>query len=362
MSDRLLAAREIARGVRYSGDPERRMHEVPRREDNRARDVLYQEGVRISGEVTPELYAHLTKVCERLGIPEDAVDPFVTHSAVVQAECYLGSSERCTIRFSSALVDVLEPEEFGFVVGHELGHFLLGHGAQGSNNSTGSLEHFLELRAAEISADRIGYLACASLDVAIRALMKTVSGLTSRHLRFDVGAFLSQLRAISSPATAARLEATHPLIAVRCRALLWYSMADVRTGPTATPDSEALASLDRRIALDLDKYVDGPAREQIRTAREEVLMWLVAGSATEDGSFSRAEQRQFAERFGDTALGSLRGFLADQGKAQAREAIAAKLQHAVGRFSELVPGLAAKELPQLHLEARSLLNEANGGA
>jgi hypothetical protein len=359
MVDYLDAARAIARSVRYAGDPE-----VPgpvglAKDDGTVRDGLYREGVRISQDVTPELHTQLSQVCQRLGLPLDAVDPFVSSSAVVQAECYLGSSDRCVLRFSSALVDILEPDEFAFVVGHEVGHLLLGHGLKNPSIATDSLEHFLAVRAAEISADRIGFLGCGSLDVAIRALMKTVSGLTSRHLRFDVGAFLAQLRAISSTSTSPRVDATHPLIAVRCRALLWYSLADHGDGASRLPSKGTLAPLDRRIAADLDRYVDGPARVQIQSAREEVLMWFVADAATQDGSFDRAEQRQFASRFGDSALGSLRGFLADQGKEQVREAVTAKLQEAIRQFKSLVPGMAVREMPELHREANRLLERRN---
>ena len=51
----------------------------------------------------------------------------------------------------------------------------------------------MQERAQELSVDRVGLIACGSVDIAIRALMKTVSGLSSEHLRFDVGTFISQL-------------------------------------------------------------------------------------------------------------------------------------------------------------------------
>src|SRR5687768_6615234 len=83
------------------------------------------------------------------------------------------------VRFSSTLVDILDEEEFCFVVGHELGHFLLRHTA-GLHGSTESLELFMLQRAQEISADRLGMVACGSLDVAIKALKKTISGLNNK--------------------------------------------------------------------------------------------------------------------------------------------------------------------------------------
>ena len=72
------------------------------------------------------------------------------------------------------------------MIGHELGHFLLDHHHANVGFTSANPEYFRQRRAQEISVDRLGLLSCGSLDVALRALMKTVSGLTERHLRFDV--------------------------------------------------------------------------------------------------------------------------------------------------------------------------------
>ena len=84
----------------------------------------------------------------------------------LNAECYLGDTSNCIIRFSSSLIDILDKNEFEFVVGHELGHFLLSH--QQACVTEKNLEYYIQQRAQEISADRLGLIACDSLDIALK--------------------------------------------------------------------------------------------------------------------------------------------------------------------------------------------------
>ena len=46
----------------------------------------------------------------------------------LQASCLSDETSECVVRFTSRLAETMSPQEFEFVVGHELGHFLLQHG------------------------------------------------------------------------------------------------------------------------------------------------------------------------------------------------------------------------------------------
>ena len=69
---------------------------------------------------------------------------------------------------------------FGVVVFlHELGHFLLSHTIE---NIISSKETLIALRAKEISVDRIGLWACRDIKIAIRTIIKTLSGLPENSI------------------------------------------------------------------------------------------------------------------------------------------------------------------------------------
>lgn len=347
MSDGLRAAQELAERVRFSGDTLRRRSEGDASHTETVRSLFYQSGLRISREVTPSLSERLNAVYERLNIPKDTVEAFVYSSPEIQAECFAGGTSECVIRFSSSLVDILDEDEFGFVAGHELGHFLLGHGVAKMETRRESLEYFMQQRSQEISVDRIGLLACGSLDIAVRALMKTVSGLTSRHLRFDVGTFVSQLRKPSDPSRHNSQTDSHPSIVVRCRALLWFSLNDFSTKGAQVFSEEQMSKLDERIQNDLNKYVDGPARRRIQEAKEDLAMWMTACEIVQNGIFEKGEQATFAEMFGEDTLEKLKNFLRDIPAPEVQDTVYEKMKSAREELENLIPTSFESEVAKI---------------
>lgn len=354
MSDDLAKAKAIAAAVRYSGDRLRAQTGVGDGQVDRLRGYFAQAALRISPEVTPTLHARLEAVYRRLQVPPLAIDAYVQCSPEIQAECFTGHSRQCVIRFSSALVDILDDDEFTFVVGHELGHFLLNHGSAPSHQAQ-SIEHFMQQRSQEISVDRLGLIACGSLDVAVKALMKTISGLTSNHLRFDVGTFIAQLRRSPDDSMGNDRHSTHPSILVRCRALLWFSLSEAFASDT----SDGLlvgdfGKLDRRVDLDFKRYVDGPARRQIQSAKDEVAMWSAALAMSRDGIFVTTEQSAFADMFGSETLIKLKNLLRDLPRDEGQAILRARFACARVALEALIPESFASELEKIEVATMSL--------
>jgi hypothetical protein len=330
-------ARFLAETFRYSGDALRAKSAGNSDATTHARNHSYQEGLLLSPLVTPLLADRLKLVGQRLKISEESIDAFIYASADIQAECHAGSTSSCVVRISSSLVDLLNPDEFEFVIGHELGHFLLNHGVIRMEQKSESLEYAIQNRAQEISADRIGLVACQSLETAVRALMKTVSGLSSEHLRFDVGAFLSQLKNAPEAMHFESRTASHPSILVRCRALLWFSMSGMVDGGDAAHSQEKLKMLEGRIMNDMDKFVDGPAKKLIEDGKNNLAIWIAASCVVQDEIFDKDRQQKIAEMFGDGTLEKLKNFLGDLSSSTAQDVVYDRMKSAREELEGLIP-------------------------
>lgn len=345
MHSALSKAQKLVEGIRFSGDTLRYRGDVVLPHSKAIKNFGYTNELNISQDVTPLLFKGMCAVYDRLNIPPEAVEAFVFASPIIQAECYAGDRAECVLRFSSALVDILDEKEFRFVAGHEIGHFLLGHGlARAADEEQQSIEYYMQQRAQEISVDRAGLLACGSLNIAIKALMKTVSGLTGNHLRFDVGAFLAQLHKSSDVSFGINNKATHPSILIRCRALLWFSLNDCFTNDSKNISSQQLIKIDKQIQSDLDKYVDKPARKQIQEAKEDLAMWMAVYEIVQDNLFTKIEQVAFSKRFGVDTLERLLNFLQDIPTSEVKETVYERVNIARDALESLIPSSFKSEL------------------
>ena len=353
MDNHNSAARALAENIRYSGDTLRYDEEGNRSAAKHVLGTIYQNELRISSAVTPGLAERLYQVCARLRLSTNSVHAFVYASPEIQAGCFAGNQQECILRFSSALIDLLDDNEFMFVVGHEIGHFLFGHGLARIETNSDSVEFNIQQRAQEISSDRLGLLGCQSLDVAIRAMMKTVSGLSDEHLRFDVGAFLRQLDEV--PQVGINSASTHPSIFVRCRALLWFSLNDAYNRGGDKFSSDDLLRLDRQIQKDADKFSDGPARETIAEAQETLLLWVIANRVVQDGVLDANEQKVIAGIVGETNLDRLKTFLSDIPITEVHEEVYQRMKAAREDLERMIPTNFERTYEEINQRA-NLLN------
>jgi hypothetical protein len=332
----LSDAKKFAAQVRFSGDSSTGGSPDNRRQVSRLRDLFYTNELLISESVTPDLYEALCAVTKRLSVPTDALDAFVYASSEINAQCFLGDSNKCVIRFSSGLIDILDKNEFEFVAGHEIGHFIYSHLPVSDCPESGSIEYYIQQRAQEISADRLGLIGCDSLSVAIKALIKTISGLNNLHLRFDVGSFLSQLHNFSGEAVWNQY-ATHPSMLVRCRALLWFSLNDTYNLKLSNYSHEDILKLDRKIEKDIDKYVDVSAKKLISEAKTNLSMWMAAFEIVQKDKFSKFDQDKFKKEYDQKTLDSLINYLNNLSRAEIEKSVFGKVQDARKKLEHLIP-------------------------
>ena len=338
MDDELVKARNFARTVRYSEDTLTADESI--KIENTEIDAFFSlNSIHVTPLVTPVIFKSIDKVIKRLQIPPSSIKAYVYASPEIQATCYAGNDVDCVIRLSSGLIDILENNELEFVIGHEIGHFLYSHGLAASlNNNNESLEFSIKQRAQEISADRIGLLASESLDASIRAMMKTISGLTTKYLKFDIAAFLSQLSNTAKYKSQISVNSSHPSMLLRCRALLWFSMSETFKSGEKNYQPNEIDKLNAKIQSDIHKYIDSLAYEKIDELKKDVEMWLAVSMIVEDGSFNSDEQVVFKEMFGQNSLEKLKTFLSSHDSASAaKKSVSKKLEYSMKILYSTIP-------------------------
>jgi Zn-dependent protease with chaperone function len=176
--------------------------------DRSLRLMFLASSVRASEQQFPQLYQSLLDGCYILDLPT-VPELFISQDPMVNAMA-LGADKPFVV-ITTGMVDLMDPEEIRFVIGHELGHVLSGHAVYRT-----MLYHLLNLvtriawlpvvlpargviwaleewyRKSELSCDRAGLLAGQDIDAARRALMKTAGG--SRLVEFNSDAFHQQAR------------------------------------------------------------------------------------------------------------------------------------------------------------------------
>jgi Zn-dependent protease with chaperone function len=162
--------------------------------NDRALRLMYlASSVRASQEQFPDLYQSMLDGCYILDLPH-VPELYISQNFQVNAMA-LGL-DKPFIVLNSSLVELMDPEEVRFVIGHELGHVLSGHTVYntmlrnlillvqrlalvpfawiGLRAVVWGLEEWS--RKAEMSADRAGLLATQDVDAARRSLMKLAGG------------------------------------------------------------------------------------------------------------------------------------------------------------------------------------------
>lgn len=226
------------------------------RDDSQMKRKLLTTAVK----VIPELFPTLSPVMLSVGriVTGKPFELFVFSDAAPKAYCMGTTAEDATVLVSSGLIERLGSQEMAFVLGHELGHALFSHNSYPSPGESDDPLETLKIlalwRAREITADRAGLAATGDTNAAFRAMMKLASGLSDKFIRFDVTAFLDQVKDLekAGPSPSFFLS-THPFITSRIRALLWFQMSEpwykirkIRGNPTFTKEQ-----LERKIKKEI---------------------------------------------------------------------------------------------------------------
>ncbi len=231
------------------------------------------------------------------------------------------------LEIQGRLLPLLDDAALLAVFGHELGHYLahgswsaLGraHGLKGAIGHPSVDDRLARQLLAlsmlgELTADRVGLLACQDLDAMLRLEMVTLTGLSGDALTWDTDAYLAQCKDLMESVLAAHgsvYGSTHPEHNLRAYALWLFS--ETRTYRDLTgkgPGTRTLAEVDellwKFIADDEDQrfepgyhMLDEPPRELHECAlAATVIVAFADGELAEEEK--EAIERMFAALVGD---------------------------------------------------------------
>ena len=277
--------------------------------DNSHLSNLLTNSVRVSKEILPKVGSAIETVFERIKI-ENNFNFFVTaDNNQANASCSLMSSaSRPDIVLTSRLIELLSLEELQFVIGHEVAHYVYQHALYPNHNNVEDRNLKLNIlnlsRAAEISADRIGFLACASLDASLKANFKLASGLSDKHFNFKPSTYLDQLRDLEDLGkSSSELWSTHPSFLIRMQSLIWFSMSKEyhEFFDQKKKGSYSLSEIDEKLDSKIKKITGDELENSNKRIYESALIWGSLDIYLSDKKFSKDEQDEFSNRFGEKA-------------------------------------------------------------
>lgn len=277
--------------------------------DNNHLSYLLTNSVKIDKEIFPKVGEAIETVFKRIKI-ENVFNFFITaDNNQANASCNLmTSASRPDIVLTSRLIELLSLEELQFVIGHEVAHFVYQHALYPNHNNISETNLKLNVlnlsRAAEISADRIGFLACANLDAALKANFKLASGLSDKHFNFKPSTYLDQLRDLEDLGkSSTELWSTHPSFLIRMQSLIWFSMTkeyheffDIKKKGTYI-----LSDIDEKIDKKIKKITGDQIENSNKSIYENALIWGSLDVYLSDKKFTKEEQEEFINRFGEKA-------------------------------------------------------------
>jgi hypothetical protein len=294
--------------------------------------------LRINASLAPLIEEAVLLACRNLGFPREMVDVYVRPQQEINAYSSR-DGDRAVVTLNSLMVEISDLEEIAYVVGHELGHYLLPE--SNVRTDTKSVEGCMLSRNNEFTMDRVGLLACRSVEKACSAEMKTLSGLSSRFLRVDVSALIDQWREASRSLAASGewIYATHPPPGMRAKALVRFHASDAYRQFVGLTEGEAIANVNEAIGLELDHLVDRKAHELMAEELNKLSGWLCAFMAAQNIKVRAASLRHGLCQAPEETLKKCISFVINDASAANRVAVAnERLVTAIQKCSEIAPG------------------------
>jgi hypothetical protein len=305
----------------YKDDPKEFSFElIPKKQDEiqykKYLSNLLTNSIKVSEDIFPSITKGIEQVFGQLKI-ENNFNFYVTsdHTQANAACSVMPFSTNPDIVLTSRLVELLSKDELKFVIGHEIAHYHYQHSLYPNHTTaSGRIEtlNMLNLsRGAEISADRIGFIACASLENSLKAIIKIASGLSEKHINFNFSAYLKQLKELETIGKSDNeLWSTHPNFLVRARALIWFaSTTEYKKFCSTKGGAYSLKEIDEKINDTINRITGNEIEISNKEVYERALIWGTLKIFVKNGKLSKDEQDKLKNKFGEKKINSAISFL-----------------------------------------------------
>ncbi len=319
--------------------------------------------LRVTAELTPTMEDAVQLACHNLGFPREILDVYVRPRNENNAFSSLDGG-RAKLVFNSYLVEISDRDELAYVAGHELGHYLFPEA--NVRQLTPNLEGCMISRYSEFTMDRIGLIACRSVDKMVSAELKSLSGLSSKHLRMDATAVVAQWREASKAqdTTALWLKATHPPTGMRAKALIQFYGSDAYRAAIGEAGGEPIAQVNAAIGAELDRLLDQHANQLIAEKLDKLSGWLCAFVASRGIKLRLTNLRHGLCTAPEEIIRRCLGIVIEETPEREREKVSnEKLLLALQEACELAPGHTRVYLQSVAAtsdEIKPLLHQLDG--
>jgi len=206
------------------------------------REKLIKNGIRLTNQLSPRIFNIYRYVYEKLDIDTE-IEIYCLPDEQVNAFALVENKESgvySLMGITAGALEKLDDIELIPIIGHELGHFLFGNFRlnllynfdENSRSKTvlpllGESLFLNWQKKEEISADRVGLIACGNFNAAARALIKTTFGISEKNLNLDIDSLLKQIDEIKGhPELVNERFFSHPRLPIRLKALELFSRSD----------------------------------------------------------------------------------------------------------------------------------------
>ncbi len=303
---------------------------------------LLASSIKVNKDLFPVLHQSIEKVSQELSL-QQRFETYIVNDQNHQAYCLSNDSGKdFIIVISAGLINYLSNEELEFVIGHEIGHHIFAHYEYPSHSDEENLATNLALlqlnRAAEISVDRIGFLSCQSLEVCLRTIIKSFTGLESQYINFDFSTFINQAKELEKvQGHKNQIYSSHPSFLLRARALLFFTMSEPYyqfIGKSGTaPLSKS--KLDTNIENDFNKATGFYLHDQKNEALSDFRMWAILRLIIIDFDFSKEEEKLFSDIFGKDKMIKAKNLLDEKSEDRKISIIENKLNEALDQVRNI---------------------------
>ena len=242
---------------------------------------LLSNTVLLSEAIAPRIYNICSEIQRKLGFAEK-IDFYLQSSSDINAFSINGYGYVPNmICFTSSLIQQMNDDELRFVIGHEIGHLIYDHNKLDvvqrflNKNDDERLPaaitlHYLRyIKYAEISADRIGFIAMPNIHVVTNTFFKLTCGLSEQHLNFNATEYLKQLERIKEIGVG-NIFYTHNNPMIRIQSLMHFAKSELAR--EAAGNALSREKLDARVSDLLALLETKPKKER----EQKIVEFLAA--------------------------------------------------------------------------------------